>query len=101
MTGKKERVLWADICKGILITLLMFSHLAWVSTSQYGVQNLVIGNLGRICSVWNCFFMSCFFMVSGMFSNFNKPFKVFIWSNFKSLIIPAFVSLVLLIFVDL
>lgn len=95
MVQKKERILWADICKGLLITLLMFSHLAWVSTSQYGIQNQVIGSLGRISSVWNCFFMSCFFLVSGMFSNFNKPFKVFVWSNFKSLIIPAFVSLVL------
>lgn len=92
---KKERVLWADICKGLLMVFLMFSHLAWVSTSHYNVHNQVIDIIGRFSSVWNCFFMSCFFIVSGMFSNFNKPFKIFIWNNFKSLIIPALVSLVL------
>lgn len=101
MVKKKERVAWADICKGLLITLLMFSHLAWVSKSQYGVHNNTIDLLGRYDDIWGCFFMSCFFLVSGMFSNFDKPAKAFLWSNFKSLIIPAWVSLVLFSFIGI
>lgn len=93
---KKKRITWADLCKGILITLLMFSHLVWVSKDFYFIENSAINSLGLISSIWNCFFMSCFFIVSGMFSNFNKPFTQFIWGNFKALIIPALVSLVLL-----
>lgn len=90
---KKERVTWADVCKGLLITLLMFSHLVWVSQSNYGINNSVITLIGKYNGIWNCFFMSCFFIVSGMFSNFNKPFKTFVWAQFKALIIPALVFL--------
>lgn len=92
---KKERVLWADICKGLLISLLMFSHLAWVAKGQCGIENDLINFLGKYQGVWACFFMSCFFMVSGMFSNFNKRGKDFIISNFKTLLFPALVSLFL------
>lgn len=88
---QKERMLWADICKGLLITLLMFSHLVWVSKGQ-SINNDVIGYISDYTGIWACFFMSCFFFVSGMFSNFNKEGKVFLWGNFKSLIIPALVS---------
>lgn len=95
MNTTKKRIGWADICKGLLITLLIFSHLFWVSKSKYGIQNQVIDSVGIICSIWNCFFMSCFIMVSGMFSNFNKPAKAFIIGNFKALIVPAWVSMVL------
>lgn len=96
MVQNKERILWADICKGLLITLLMFSHLVWVSKSHYHIDNVVIEYLGKYSGVWSCFFMSCFFLVSGMFSNFSKPFWLFVWGNFKSLIFPGLVSLVIL-----
>lgn len=91
MVQSKERILWADICKGLLITMLMFSHLAWVSKSHYHTDNAVIDYLGMYSGVWSCFFMSCFFLVSGMFSNFNKEIKPFLMGNFKSLIVPALV----------
>lgn len=94
-TQKHERILWADICKGLLITLLMFSHLVWISKGQ-SINNSVIGHISDYSGIWDCFFMSCFFLVSGMFSNFNKEGKVFLWGNFKSLIIPALVSLAIL-----
>lgn len=100
MIQKKERIAWADICKGLLITLLMFSHLAWVSKSQYGVQNQLIDIIGKNACIWNCFFMSCFFIVSGVFSSFNKSAKDFLWHNFKSLIIPAWVSLSVFSLID-
>ena len=69
-TQKRERILWADICKGLLITLLMFSHLVWVSKS-HNVDNNVIGFISDYSGIWDCFFMSCFFLISGMFSNFK------------------------------
>ena len=92
---KKERVAWADLCKGLLITLLMFSHLIWLSHSRYEVDNQVINVIGNYSVIWGCFFMSCFFLISGFFSNFNKPAKDFIWSQFKGLIFPALVLLAL------
>lgn len=91
----KARIAWADVCKGLLITLLMFSHFSWVSKSGYNIDNSVINILGRYTCVWNCFFMSCFYIISGMFTNFNKSPKNFIWGKFKSLIIPAIVYLAL------
>lgn len=95
MNSVKTRVAWADVCKGVLIILLMFSHIVWVTKDFYGLENKTIDCLGTIGSIWNCFFMSCFFLVSGMFSNFSKPFKQFVWGNFKALIFPALVSLFL------
>ena len=92
---QKERVLWADICKGLLITLLMFSHLVWVAKSHCSISNDFINYLAKYQNVWACFFMSCFVLLSGMFSNFNKRGKDFIISNFKTLLFPALVSLVL------
>lgn len=92
---KKDRILWADISKGILITLLMFSHLVWVAKSKHDIHNVVIDNLANVCGIWNCFFMACFFVLTGMFSNFNKKFNVFFVANVKSLIVPGLVFLLL------
>lgn len=92
---QKERVLWADICKGLLITLLMFNHLVWVAKGKQNVENDLINLIGTSQGVYTCFFMSCFVLLSGMFSNFKKTAKDFVISNFKVLIFPALVSLFL------
>lgn len=92
---QKERVLWADICKGLLITLLMFSHLVWVAKGKQNIDNDLIDLIGTSQGVYTCFFMSCFVLLSGMFCNFKKTAKDFFISNFKVLIFPALVSLFL------
>lgn len=92
----KERLSYFDVCKGLLITLLMFSHLTWISRDFHGINNNVINTLHDYSSIWNCFFMSCFFFITGMCSNFKKKTRIFFISNFKSLVVPAIISLIIL-----
>jgi fucose 4-O-acetylase-like acetyltransferase len=80
-----ERILWADICKGVLISLLVFSHLVWGSRSFFQFQNQIIEVIGSFSA----------YVILGLFSNFNKPFWDFLLRNFKPLIIPTLVCIAL------
>ena len=85
----KERIHYIDITKGILILLLVMTHLSialkWANidanhpyfTLWYYPQPL-----------FQVFFMQCFFIVSGFCSNFDINFTTFIQKLGKQLLIP-------------
>ena len=85
----KERTHYLDVAKGILILLLVMSHfsiaLKWANinagnpyfTAWYYPQPL-----------FQVFFMQCFFIVSGLCSNFDVAPIVYIKKLWKQLLIP-------------
>lgn len=90
----KERIHYLDVAKGIMIMLVMLYHLY-----QYGRHydtSVVNNGLGIAKEFWLPFFMSVFFVITGMCSNFSKPFLSFAISNFKTLVLSA--MMVMLVF---
>lgn len=84
-----------DMAKGILIAMLIFHHIVDVC-AQLDVSNIVISAMRSIQKqMIVCYFMPAFFMITGICSNFNKPFFPFVKNQVKSLLIPA-VSFILL-----
>lgn len=84
-----------DMAKGILIAMLIFHHIVDVC-GQSDVSNVVISAMRSIQKqMIVCYFMPAFFMITGICSNFNKPFVPFVKNQVKSLLIPA-VSFILL-----
>lgn len=82
-----QRVSWIDVCKGILILLMVTGH----------VPNIVqrLGNDLGIFNYWflfigfyGCFFMQTFFILTGTTSNFDIPFKPFLLKQVKTILIP-------------
>lgn len=86
----KERDNSIDITKGLLISSVVLHHYLLYSHSIMGIPNNVIDFLYDYQKVFLCFFMPGFFFVTGLVSNFEKPLKIFLANNFKSLIIPSF-----------
>lgn len=87
-TLQKIRITYIDIAKGILIMLVLYDHLPDVYEYVLQGQNEIIHTIDQSQWVYKCFFMPAFFVITGMCSSFNKPFRQFLISNFKSLIIP-------------
>lgn len=83
---EKKRVHYVDIAKGLLIILVVLHHIPQLemnkSTAMQNVDNLSV--------LYISFFMPAFFVLTGMCSNFSKPFKIFIKKKFYSIMIPAF-----------
>lgn len=91
----KSRDRSIDMAKGILIAMLIFHHIVDVC-GQSDVSNIVISAMRSIQKqMIVCYFMPAFFMITGICSNFNKPFVPFVKNQIKSLLIPA-VSFILL-----
>lgn len=91
----KSRDRSIDMAKGILIAMLIFHHIVDVC-GQSDVSNVVISAMRSIQKqMIVCYFMPAFFMITGICSNFNKPFVPFVKNQIKSLLIPA-VSFILL-----
>lgn len=84
----KERLHYIDVAKGLLILLVIVPHVDNVAR-RCGIDCAALNRIGWTLSYFFAgFFMQAFFMLNGFTSNFNKPFKTYLWSSFKSLIIP-------------
>lgn len=90
----KKRLHYIDIAKGLLITMLMFSHTLWWST-VLGIENYWFSSFGFYAKAWTCFFMPAFFIITGLCSNFDKSFSQFLLQNSKTLLFPAFIPLMI------
>lgn len=94
MGSKEKRIEYIDVAKGIMISLLVFHHYPHLLS----VNGVNIENISSITS-WHewflVFFMPAFFFITGFCSNFNKPFKEFLNSNLKVLLIPAILFIVI------
>ncbi len=86
--SSKQRITYYDVAKGLLI----------IGVICYHCSNNVISN-NNVTKVFHDivslslvpYFMVAFFFISGLCSNFNKPFWGFLWSNIKGMILPTYV----------
>lgn len=89
MEGKKHRIIYLDIAKGVLIVLLVFAHFR-SALNKTDFENDYFKYVYGWNSIFTCFYMPAFFLISGYCSNFNKDLKTFLKSLFKSLVLPLF-----------
>lgn len=83
----KQRILFLDIAKGLLILFLLLHHVPFqggyvVSPAMESIKSSVV--------FYGPFFMSAFFIISGYCTNFNKKFVQFLLSSVKGILLPAF-----------
>lgn len=77
-----------DICKGLLIILVVMVHVP-LALDRVGLDYPYVRFLtNSTCYFYTGFFMPAFFLVSGYASNFNKPVRQFLMSNVKGLLMP-------------
>lgn len=84
----KTRITYIDIAKGILICCLLYGHMLIFARIE-GVSDSVMPIMQKSVKLYNTFFMQSFFFITGFCSSFSKKFKIFLWGNVKSLIIPS------------
>lgn len=85
----KERLHYIDIMKGITMLVVVFHHVLWITADIKGVTNNTVLFLSGWQDMLASFIMPAFFFCTGFCSSFDKPFKSFFISNFKSLLIPS------------
>lgn len=84
-----SRINYLDIAKGVLIILLVFAHFR-TGVNKAGYENGYFKYVYGWNSIFTCFYMPAFFLISGYCSNFKKDLKTFIKSLLKSLVLPLF-----------
>lgn len=82
-----ERLQYIDIAKGLLIILVVFHHVINVANG-IGLATESLLWWQSTYMFYICFFMQCFFVVTGMVSNFDKPCSYYLQSNVKGLLYP-------------
>ena len=87
---KKFRDRSLDMTKGILISFLVIHHIAEVGFRINQINNEVLSIISQFQKpAITCYFMPAFFIITGMVSDFSRPLGSFIYSQFKSLLLPA------------
>ena len=85
----KQRIVYIDIAKGILILFLLMGH-ALLFIKHEGVDDVFINGFQKCrLYLWTGFYMPAFFVITGYCTSFDKPFLPFLWKNIKTLKIPA------------
>ena len=91
---KRDRLL--DFAKGILISMLVLHHIVDVGYRMNHIDNNVLLFMNNIQKpLITCYFIPAFFLITGMVSNFSRPFGPFVFSQFKILLLPAIVFTIL------
>lgn len=84
-----SRIAWIDATKGLLILLMVFGHISNIA-GNHGVQNVYLIKCLFFSSLYACFFMQAFLILTGYTSNFDKPAKEFFFSLVKTVLVPWF-----------
>lgn len=83
----RERLPYIDCSKGILILLVVFYHIP--STAQgLNISTEALAQINSTNLLYSSFFMQCFFMLSGMVSNFDKSPLAYLKSNIQTILVP-------------
>ena len=86
------RISYIDIAKGILISFLVFHHLVWVAQMVVEGPNDFLEHMWSLqMDVFVGYFMQAFFVIAGFCSNFDSPWKDFLWRQVKTLLLPNFI----------
>lgn len=90
-TPLRERIMWIDVCKGILIFLVVWGHVLG------GITNTIVGDASGITRFFfksiYMFHMPAFFVIAGYLwrGNTNRPFGDVIRKRIRRLIVPYFI----------
>lgn len=85
-----SRIAYFDIAKGVLIILLVISHIA-SAEGRLSYENPYFNNLFNSFRLFRTFYMPAFFVISGLCSSFRKPPKPFFYGILRQLVIPLLV----------
>ena len=83
-----KRLHYIDIAKGILMLMVIMVHVPLALKKMGFDYPYVNFPTNELMSFYVGFFMQAFFLLSGLTSNFEKPFRVFLMNNVKGLLIP-------------
>ena len=83
----KERLHYIDVMKGITMLVVVLHHVLWITVDLKNVTNSTMLVLHGWQDMLASFIMPAFFFCTGYCSSFNKAFKPFFISNFKSLLL--------------
>ena len=96
-----NRLVYIDVTKGYLKIMVLFHHILWILIDLQKINNEVLFALNSLQRLFLCFFMPCFFIISGYCSSFKGNTTAFIIKGFKQLIIPnCFFSILHMIITD-
>ena len=96
-----NRLVYIDDAKGYLMIMVLFHHILWILIDLQKINNEVLFALNSLQRLFLCFFMPCFFIISGYCSSFKGNTTAFIIKGFKQLIIPnCFFSILHMIITD-
>ena len=87
----KKRIPYYDVAKGVLICLVIISHIYLETLSVAKIPNSTFAWMRSWQWIHVSFFMPAFFIITGLCSNFEKEFKPFFISNVRTILIPAIV----------
>lgn len=85
----KKRISYYDVAKGILICLVIISHIYLETLSVALIPNNTFAWMRNWQWIHVSFFMPAFFIITGLCSNFNKDFSLFLFNNVRTILIPA------------
>lgn len=89
--NSKKRIPYFDVAKGVLICLVIISHIYLETLTVAKIPNSTFAWMRSWQWIHVSFFMPAFFIITGLCSNFEKEFKPFFISNVRSILIPAIV----------
>ena len=82
-----KRLPWIDVTKEVLILLMVVGHII-NKASNSGIISTYLLKCFSLSSLYTCFFMQAFILLTGYTSNFEKSFKDFATSLVKTILIP-------------
>lgn len=85
----KKRISYYDVAKGVLICLVIISHIYLETLNVAKIPNSTFVWLRSWQWIHVSFFMPAFFIITGLCTNFNKDFKHFLFNNVRTILIPA------------
>lgn len=68
-----KRIEYIDVCKGMLILLVLIHHIPQAGNWACGMDSLVLDYINGYSFIVCSFFMQAFFVVSGYCSSFSLP----------------------------
>ena len=89
--NSKKRIPYFDVAKGVLICLVIISHIYLETLTVAKIPNSTFAWMRSWQWIHVSFFMPAFFIITGLCSNFEKEFKPFFISNVRTILIPAIV----------
>ena len=87
---RAERLHYIDVAKGLLICLVVLSHIPQVMMKLYGSLTPAIRSLEYLEVFYVPYFMPAFFVITGFCCNFDTKLIPFVKKQFCSIMIPAF-----------